>query len=238
VPRGSIVRVVSIGVVLGLAATAVAYFVPWLPDRASDQAYEIDFVFWFATAICIVIFALVASISVYSVWKFRAKPDDDSDGPPIHGHTGLEIAWTVVPFILVTALAVVSTVALARNDELPSGFMPVEVTAQQFVWHFKYPENGGVTTGTLRLPLKVPVELRMTAKDVIHSFYVPEFRQKQDVLPGETTTLIVTPTKLGTFTLECTELCGIGHALMRTRVIVMRRPAFDTWLQRQQGSST
>src|SRR5215211_1409230 len=80
VRRGSIVRVVSIGVIVGIAATAVAIFIPWLPDRASEEGKRIDFVFWFVTGICIVIFSVVAAVSVYSVFKFRARPDDDSDG--------------------------------------------------------------------------------------------------------------------------------------------------------------
>ena len=94
VRRGSIVQLVTLGVVIGAAATLVALLVPWLPPDASEERDRIDFVFWFTTAICIAIFALVAAVIVYSVIKFRAGPDDDSDGPPIHGHTGLEIVWT------------------------------------------------------------------------------------------------------------------------------------------------
>jgi cytochrome c oxidase subunit 2 len=119
VRRGAIVRLVVLGIVLGLGATAVAILIPWLPDSASDQAEEIDFVFWFVTAICIMVFSVVASVAVYSVLKFRAPPDDDAEGLPIHGHTGIEIAWTVVPFMLVTAMGIVSAVALARNEKVP-----------------------------------------------------------------------------------------------------------------------
>ncbi|MGI8421203.1 MAG: cytochrome c oxidase subunit II transmembrane domain-containing protein, partial [Gaiellaceae bacterium] len=91
-------------------AVAVALIPNWLPHSASQQADRIGFVFWFVGAICIAIFALVSSLIIYSVLKFRRRPDDDSDGPPIHGHTGLEIVWTVVPTVLVTAIAVVSAV--------------------------------------------------------------------------------------------------------------------------------
>ena len=88
----------------------------WLPPTASEQADRIDFVFWYVTAICIVIYAIVIAALVYSAWKFRAAPDDDADGPPIHGHTGLEVAWTAIPFALVTSMAIISAVVLARND--------------------------------------------------------------------------------------------------------------------------
>ena len=234
--RGAITRVVLIGVVIGAIVTAIAIFIPWLPDQGTEQADDFDFVFWFVTAICIVIFSVVASVSVYSVLKFRAKPDDDSDGPPIHGHTGLEIAWTAVPFALVTAIAIVSTVALARSERLPEDHMTVEVLGQQFTWQFTYPQHDNLSSATLRLPVGVPVELKMTSRDVIHSFFVPEFRVKRDVLPGEQTRIVFTPSKVGEYSLACYELCGIGHALMRTQVLVLRRAAFDAWVSRQRGA--
>jgi cytochrome c oxidase subunit 2 len=236
VRKGALTRVVVIGVVVGLSATAIAYFIPWLPDQASEQANEYDFVFWFVTAICISIFAVVASVSVYSVWKFRAKPDDDSDGPPVHGHTGLEITWTAVPFALVTAIAIVSTVALARSERLPADHMTVEVLGQQFTWRFTYPDQNNLSSGTLRLPVGVPVELRMRSRDVIHSFFVPEFRVKRDVVPGEEQRIVITPSKVGEYSLACYELCGIGHWGMRNRVLVLERAAFDQWVQRQRGA--
>ena len=98
----------------------MALLIPWLPDPASEQADRIDFVFWFVTAICIAIFALVAAVIVYSVFHFRARPDDDEDGPPTHGNTGLEIVWTAVPAALVTAISIVSAVVLAKNEQLPN----------------------------------------------------------------------------------------------------------------------
>jgi cytochrome c oxidase subunit 2 len=147
----------------GGGAAAVALLIPWLPDPASQQADRIDFVFWFVTVICISIFALVAAVIVYSLLKFRARPDDDSDGPPTHGHTGLEIVWTAVPAVLVTAISIVSAVVLARNDHLPQASaasgqadplapLVVDVQAQQFAWLFKYPGYGNATSSTLRLP--------------------------------------------------------------------------------------
>jgi cytochrome c oxidase subunit II len=234
VRRGAVTRVVLIGIVVGLVTTAIAYFVPWLPEQGTEQADDFDFVFWFVTAICISIFSVVASVIIYSVWKFRARPDDDSDGPPIHGHTGIEIVWTAVPFVLVTAIGIVSTVALARSERLPDDHMTVEVLAQQFTWQFTYPDQGDVSSGTLRLPLGVPVELKMNARDVIHSFFVPEFRVKRDVVPGQETKLVFTPSKLGEYTLACYELCGVGHWSMRNRVLVLRQAAFDAWVRQQR----
>ena len=140
---GSLIKVILVALVMAAVATAVAIFIPWLPEQSSKEAERIDFVFWFVTAICIGIFAVVASISVYSLVKFRARPDDDSDGPPIHGHTGIEIAWTAIPLMLVIGMIVVSSVALAQNDKAPDDALRVEVWGQQFAWTFLYPPENG-----------------------------------------------------------------------------------------------
>ena len=252
--RGAIVRVVTIALLAAAVATAVALFIPWLPPLRSEQGERIDFVLWFTVAICIAVFAVVAAITVYSVAKFRVRPDDDSDGPPIHGHTGIEIAWTAIPTILVTVIAVVSAVALAENGKLKDDRIVVEVTARQFAWTFAYPPRAEAVaaskdeqlcklppeqancpySGTLRLPAGRQVEFRLTALDVIHSFWVPEFRQKQDAVPGEVTGVAVTPTEPGEHSVVCAELCGLGHALMRAGVIVMREDEFDRWRSQQE----
>src|SRR3954463_11981613 len=116
--RGPIFALLGLGVLAGAIATAVAVLLPWLPHPASKERVRIDFVFWFTVAICVFIFAIVAAVLLYSVFRFRAAPDDDSDGPPIHGHTGLEIVWTLIPTVLVTAIGIASAIVLARNDAL------------------------------------------------------------------------------------------------------------------------
>jgi cytochrome c oxidase subunit 2 len=225
---------VLFGAIAGGIATAVAVLVPWLPDWAGKEGQRIGFVFWFTIIICIGIFTLVAAVSVFSLWKFRAPPEDDSDGPPIHGHTGLEIAWTAVPALLVTAISIVSAVILAQNSNAGSKPLVVKVVGQQFAWFFTYPD--GKTYGQLRLPVDRHVELQITSKDVIHSFWVPEFAQKQDAVPGAINKLVVTPTRVGDFHVICTELCGLGHALMRTAAIVMPQKEFAAW-QKQGGQA-
>ena len=236
--RGSLIQLVAFGVVFGVLAALVALLVPWLPDSAGKEADRIDFVFWFTTWICIAIFALVAAVVAYSVLKFRVKPDDDTDGPPIHGHTGLEIVWTAIPAVLVTAISIVSAVVLAQNGNAGEDALKVKVSARQFAWTFEYPN--GVKSGRLVLPQVTDahpqkVELEITAEDVLHSFWVPQLAQKQDAVPGATNKLVLTPTKLGTFPVICTELCGLGHALMRSEVQVMEPAKFDQWVKQQKG---
>jgi cytochrome c oxidase subunit 2 len=236
VRRGSIVQLVVFGLVAAGLALIVAFSFQWLPRPASHEAGRINFLFWFVTIICIAIFALVVAVIVYSVLKFRVAPDDDTDGPPIHGHTGLEVVWTAIPAILVIAIGIISAVILGRDDAAGKNPLNVDVIAQQFAWSFKYPDHGGITSAELQLPKGRSVLLHLTTRDVIHSFWVPEFSQKQDAVPGITTTLHITPDKLGTYPVICTELCGLGHALMRSAVHVMTKNDFKAWLD-NQGSA-
>jgi cytochrome c oxidase subunit 2 len=236
--RGSIAALLGLGIVVGGIAAAVALALPWLPKPASNEANRIQFLFWFVVVICIVIFALVGAVMAYSIIRFRADPDDDSDGPSIHGHTGLEIWWTLIPTILVTSIGIVSAIVLSRDDALGKNYLRVNVTAQQFAWSFSYPESKGLTSGTLRLPRGRSVELILHSKDVIHSFWVSEFSQKQDTVPGLTTKVHITPNRLGTFPVICTELCGLGHSVMRTVAIVMTPAAFNKWVAGQTKAIT
>ena len=228
---------VVIAALAALVTSLVAVLIRWLPESASEEMDRIIFTYWFATIISIGIFSLVSGVIVYAVWTFRAQPDDDTDGPPIHGHTGLEIAWTVVPAVLVIAIGIVSAVVLSKNADAGSDPLKVKVFAQQFAWRFVY--EGDVRSNELVMPVDRAVEFEMESADVIHSLWIPEMGQKQDVVPGVTTEIVITPTRTGRFTLVCTELCGLGHSTMRAPVRVLPPSAFDEWLTRQrQDSST
>jgi len=224
---------ISIALLVAAITTGIAYFVDWLPEQASEERQGIDLVFWVTVGICIFFFSVVAAVSIYSGVKFRVKPDDLSDGPPIHGHTGIEILWTAVPTIFVTIIAVLSAVVLAQNDSPKGKPLRVEVLAQQYAWQFTYPDEGGIKATNLYLPIDRSTKLELSARDVLHSFWVPEFGQKQDAVPGIVTTVVITPTKTGEYRLICTELCGLGHALMRTRAIVLSQADFAAWTKKQ-----
>jgi cytochrome c oxidase subunit 2 len=235
VRRGSIVRILGLAVVFAVVQAIVAVAFKWLPTSASRQMDRITFVYWFATVISIGIFSIVAAVIVYSVWHFRVQPDDESDGPPIHGHTGLEIGWTVVPALLVIAIGVVSAIVLSQNGRAGTNPDHVNVTGQQFEWSFEYPDQKNLKTHVLVLRVHRSTRLEFQALDVIHSFWVPEFGQKQDAVPGIHTHLVVTPTRTGHFTLICTELCGLGHATMRASVEVVDDAGFAAWVKKQQS---
>ena len=233
--RKGIVQLVAIGVVIGVPVTLVAVLFQWLPTSASEEFDRIQDLYWFATVMSIVIFSLVAAVVVYSVWKWRVPDDDDADGPPIHGHTGLEIVWTAVPAILVIALGIVSAVVLSENGQASARPLEVKVIGQQFAWKFEYGDYGDLKSGELVLPVDREARFTMTAVDVIHSFWVPNFGQKQDAVPGIETTILVTPTRTGEFAVICTELCGLGHATMRAKARVVTQVEFDKWVKEKQA---
>jgi cytochrome c oxidase subunit II len=241
VRRREFVHLALLAAVIAAAATAVAVAIPWLPVSASKEREGIDLTYWLATGIGIMIFAIVAAAILYSVWRFRVHPDDDRDGPPIHGHTGLEIVWTAIPTALVTAIAIVSAIVLHNNGDFGKNPLRVRVTAEQFTWMFTY-ENGvakGITSPDLYLPVDKVAKLEIETRDVLHSFWVPEFGQKQDAVPGRINPLKVTPTKVTglkhPFPVICTELCGLGHALMRRNAYVLTAAGFSTWAQHAKG---
>jgi cytochrome c oxidase subunit II len=236
VRRGSIFQLLVLALIAAAITTAVAIFIPWLPQPASREAGRIHFVYWFTTAIAILVFSVVVAVLAYSLLHFRARPDDDSDGPPTHGHTGLEIAWTAAPAVLVTAISIVSAIVLAQNSKAGAHPVTIKVAGIQFAWSFTYPN--GKTLGYLELPKGEHVKLDITSNDVgvIHSFWVPELSQKQDAVPGQHNKIVVTPTRLGTFPVICTELCGLGHALMRSHVTIVQPAQFRAFLR--SGGST
>jgi len=228
--RKGIVQLVAIGIVIGVALTLVAVLFQWLPESASEEFDRIQAIYWFVTIISIVIFSLVTAVVIFSVWKWRVPLDDDADGPPIHGHTGLEIVWTAVPAVLVTAIGIFSAIVLARNGE--AGVKPMEIQAigQQFTWKFVYSDYDDLQSGELVLPIGQETRFTMTSVDVIHSFWVPNFGQKMDAVPGIETEILVTPDRMGNFAVVCAELCGLGHATMRASARVVSEQDFDAWI--------
>lgn len=228
--RKGIVQLAALAVVIAVVTTLVAVLFQWLPTSASVEFDRIQDVYWLITVISIVIFAIVTAIVVYSVWRWRVSADDDEDGPPIHGNTALEIVWTAIPAALVLLIGVVSAVVLARNGEAGPRPLRVEAVGQQFAWRFVYPDHGEVTSGELVLPVGRQAQFTMRSLDVIHSFWVPEFGQKMDAVPGIVTTINVTPTRTGEFPVVCAELCGLGHATMRAKARVVSEAEFEQWI--------
>jgi cytochrome c oxidase subunit 2 len=235
VRRGLIIQLLAMSAVFGAIAFLVAWFIPWLPDSAAEEADRIHVTYWVATIICLAIIAIVAAASVYAVMKFRVRDDDEEDGKPIHGHTMIEIVWTAIPTVLVIIIGVWTSVALVRNEDDKEGRLAIDVTAEQFAWSFGYPELGLERVQELHVPVGERIVLNLQANDVIHSFWVKEWSVKQDAVPGTIQNYWITPTEEGRFEIICTELCGIGHATMRNWVVVESRQEFDAWLEEQKA---
>jgi cytochrome c oxidase subunit II len=227
-------QMIAIGVIASIVGTAGALAIPWFPTDASEAAGDVDTVYDVLLIASVPVFVLVMTVAIYCVWRFRARPGDTGDGAPIHGNTRLEVIWVTVPFILVTGLAIYGWVVLNDIEAKERNELAVNVTGQQFTWSFEYP-NEKVKSSDLVLPVHRPVHFRIKTKDVIHSFWVPQFRLKSDAVPGITTTIRLTPDRLGNYEVVCAELCGIGHATMRNRVRVLRTSAFEDWLAEEKG---
>ena len=227
---------VVIGVIASAIAIPLALIIPWFPSKGSVQAGNIRTLYDVLLITTIPIFVLVETVVLFSVWKFRMRPgQEEMDGPPIHGNTRLEVVWTAVPAILIVSLCAYAYSVLRTNEANKTSAMTVNVTTRQFAFEFSYPQSPGkqVVSSELYLPEGRPVVFKLRSLDVIHSFFVPNFSEKLDAVPGIVTTLRVTPDVLGTYPVECTELCGAGHSLMRSSAHVLTPAAFASWLKSQ-----
>lgn len=221
-------------VILALAGFVGLQNVELLPQPASLQAAPIDNLFQLDFTAIIVLFALIVGLMVYSIIFFRRRRSDDQDGPYITGNTRLEVIWTIVPLGFVLYLAYVGSLALGRTQAADPRPLRVDVVASQWAWRFDYPDIG-VTSTELVLPVNKQALLSLSSTDVIHSFWVPEFRVKQDALPGEDfeRELRVTPTEIGEFKVRCAELCGRQHYNMLATVRVLSQEDYDAWVAAQ-----
>ncbi len=233
-----IAQMIVIGVVAVAIGIPVALIIPWFPANGARQAGNVRTLYDVLLIASVPIFVLVETVVLFSVWKFRMRPGQElQDGPPIHGNTRLEVVWTAVPAILIVFLCTYAYTVLRSNEDSKSNEVTINITERQFAFQFAYQAPGGKTvlSPQLYLAKDQPYVFKLRSYDVIHSFFVPEFSEKLDAVPGITTTLRVTPTRLGTYPAECTELCGAGHALMRTTVHVVTPQTFRQWLQVPAG---
>ncbi|MEB3830801.1 cytochrome c oxidase subunit II [Phormidium sp. CCY1219] len=258
-----------------------------MPIAASEEAPWVDGLFNTMMTIATGLFVLVQGIIIVAIWRFRQRPGDDSDGPPIHGNVPLEVLWTAIPAVLIMGIGIYSfevynsmggldpmashdshtmqaqaqpgaaiAATLPENepeaDATPSKakkmlalgvgaspktqgqspFVNVNVLGLQFAWIFTYPDLG-ITSGELHMPAGKEVQLTISANDVIHALWIPEFRLKQDAIPGRETELRFVPQTVGNYPLLCAELCGSYHGGMKTRAIVHTPEDYQAWVESQ-----
>lgn len=223
---------VAIGLVT--AGVVVATQADLLLPPASTRAVLVDQLFRVLLGISTVIFLLVEGALVYAIVRFRRRAGDDADGPPIHGNASLEILWTLIPAAVVVIIGVYSFQVLQAVEVPGNRPMVVEVVGRQFAWEFRYPAQN-LTSSELHLPVDEPVLFQITSEDVIHSFWIPDFRAKRDATPGQVSALSITPTETGRFPIRCAELCGAGHTVMTAEVVVESSEDFQAWLTSRAG---
>ncbi len=239
--RATLVRLFAAIIVLTVVMAVPMTLIHWNGTEASAQAHQIDTLLNVMIILSCFVFSIVLVMLGYCIWKYRAKPGDESDGEPIHGNTKLEIAWTVIPTVIVLFGAIYSWIVLGDIESQASDSLHIDVTAQQFEWTFNYPQPNGkvVSSKALVVPDNRQLDLHLTSLDVLHSFWVPEWRIKRDLVPAGPggndvdNTVVVTPDKIGTYNVVCTELCGFGHATMRALVRVVPAAQYESWLKRQ-----
>lgn len=226
---GILVFVLAVLIYVGLDSIGL------MPVVASAQADDIDWMWNLELVAMSFLFALIVVPLVYSLIVFRRRKGDTTDAEHMEGNTRLEITWTILPLFIVLAYAYLGAINLAETRRVDPEAMIVKVTGLQWSWTFEYPSVNGVSvvSDELHLPVGKQVLLRMTSNDVIHSFWVPEFRVKQDLVPGRITELRITPTLEGDYKVSCAELCGTSHAYMVKPVIVSSQADFDAWMAEQ-----
>ena len=206
---------------------------PFFPDRASTIAGQIDALYFAWLILSGVVALAVAVLVVWFAVRYRRGSAADRSWPQSAEREKkmrrIEITWTVVPLLLFLAMFFWSAEVYYRAVKVPKDAQPIYVVAKQWMWHAEHP-GGEREIDELHIPANRPIELVMTSQDVIHSLSIPDFRVKQDVLPGRYTTLWFTANRLGEYHLFCTQYCGASHSLMVGRVVVMEPAAFEGWL--------
>ena len=196
----------------------------FIPE-ASNSARYVDAAFLVIVGISVALLAGVTSVMLFLIFRYNRRRGTKAE--QVEGGTALEIIWTVIPVVLVMVMFVIGERSFRLIRSAPREIMTIRVDARQWSWMFGY--DNGRQSDQLRVPLGKPVKLRLSSRDVLHSFYVPAFRIKEDCVPGMETYLWFTPQQQGSFDIFCTEYCGLGHSGMLAKVVVMPEKEFDEW---------
>ena len=241
--RRDVRQVFGLWAVLTVVGVLFGLFVParLMGDPASPTMRAIEKTMTVFSVAAAPVAAVVWAVALYSLvfWRHKGREMPDTDGPALRTNRPAAVLWILLSsllcvFLLVWGLAEMGSVAVAGTRNNP---MVVDVTGQQWVWTFSYPDNGNVESDQLYLPVNQPVVFHVRSKDVIHSFWVIQLGIKVDANPGAVTQTSVVPDKIGTYDVRCAELCGLLHAEMQTSAHVVTPAAFTSWLQAQGGHS-
>jgi len=203
----------------------------WLPDAMSTVSGEVDALFWFVFWTSTVLFAAVIAAKLYFMFRYKRK-DETSVPEPVHESKLLEAAWIVVPTILVMFVFVWGFDVYLKLLSSPPDAYQITVRGKQWSWEFEYAE-GATSFTEMYVPVGRPVKLMMSSTDVLHSFFIPAFRVKQDLIPNRYTSLWFEATEVGEYQIFCTEYCGTQHSGMLAKVVAVSEEDFAAWIQEQ-----
>ena len=209
---------------------------PFFPQQASAQAGQVDGVFFFLMAVTAFFSLLIASLIVVFVIKYRRRSDDEV-GVAIHGSLALEMLWTIIPLGIVMVMFGWGAKVFFDLHRVPPGAMEIFVVGKQWMWKIQH-ADGQREINELHVPVGRPVKMIMGSEDVIHSFFIPAFRVKADVIPGRYNVLWFTATRPGTYHLFCAEYCGTKHSGMIGSVVAMEPADFQAWLSGGEASDS
>ena len=236
--------------ILWVVLTAIGFYLGaqtgYFPIAAAEEAEVIDEAFRLLTLLSVPVASTVLAILFYSFVRFRAGEEEAEDGPPIRTNQSVAVGWLAVTTAL--AVFVVFNPGLKGMNELganPNADLVIQVEGEQWHWNVTYPQHDLSYARALQIavPVDTRVKFEITSKDVIHSFWIPAFRLKQDAVPGRTTVLYVTPTETGTFAedanmrVQCAELCGTGHARMQMELKVLEAAEFEAWIDAAKANT-
>jgi len=234
----------SAAALLPSAAGALPFWMR-LPEQASTYAPDIDNMFHLIMWITGVIFVIVELMLIFFLWRYRHR--EGRTAHYTHGNNRLEVVWTIVPALICVMLALLSRRIWDQiKENMPHEGLEVHVTGEQFAWNIRYAGPDGkfdtaddiLTLNQLHLPVGKPIIVTLTSKDVIHSFFLPEFRVKQDAVPGMHTRIWFEGNRVGHWEIACAELCGLGHFRMKGFITVDTPEDFQKWLAEQAASQT
>src|SRR5579864_392811 len=201
---------------------------PIFPEAASSMAASVDYLYWYMSAVTVIMTTVIfLTVFIFAIKYRRRSPNEIP--PAIHGSLRLEIAWSVIPFLVMLTFFWLGAEIFFANATPPADAMDVYAVGKQWMWKIQYPE-GQREINELHVPVGKPVKITLASEDVIHSFFIPAFRVKHDVVPGRYDTMWFTPTKPGRYHLFCAEYCGTEHSGMVGWVTVMEPADYENWL--------
>lgn len=203
-------------------------------DGASNFAQSVDTAFLFTIIVSVFFLVLITFLMIFFVIKYNRKKNPNPTN--IHGHVGLEIAWTVIPTILVLIMFLFGWSGYKEMSDIPEDAMNIDVTAMMWNWKFKY--SDGRETDSLYVPVNTPVVLNLRSSDVNHAFYIPAFRIKKDVYPGQDRKIWFEATDIGSYDIACAEYCGLQHSYMYSKIFVLSEDEFNNWMNEKVNSDS